>query len=66
MARRDPSGRLPDGGPLRRRITLTGCLLWIAIVLAILVVLAVLFGGFQKGTKVGVPAAVMALSQPPT
>jgi hypothetical protein len=42
-----------------------GCLLWIAIVLAILVVLAVLFGGFQKGTKVGAPSIAIALSQAP-
>jgi hypothetical protein len=28
-----------------------GCLLWIVLLIAILIVLSVLFGGFQKGTK---------------
>jgi uncharacterized protein YneF (UPF0154 family) len=30
-----------------------GCLLWLAILVAVLAVLAVLFGGFQRGTKTG-------------
>ncbi len=30
-----------------------GCLRWIVLLIAILVVLSVLFGGFQKGTKAG-------------
>ena len=30
-----------------------GCLLWIVVLLAVLLLLSVLFGGFQKGTKVG-------------
>jgi hypothetical protein len=29
-----------------------GCLLWIVVLLVILIVMAVLFGGFQTGTKV--------------
>jgi hypothetical protein len=28
-----------------------GCLLWIVVLVALLIVLSVLFGGFQKGTK---------------
>jgi hypothetical protein len=30
-----------------------GCLLWLAIFVAVLAVLAVLFGGFQRGTNTG-------------
>ncbi len=30
-----------------------GCLLWIVLLIAVLIVLSVLFGGFQKGTKSG-------------
>ena len=30
-----------------------GCLLWIVLLVVILIVLSVLFGGFQKGTKAG-------------
>lgn len=30
-----------------------GCLLWIIALLVILLLLSVLFGGFQKGAKVG-------------
>lgn len=28
-----------------------GCLLWILILIVVLIVLSLLFGGFQKGTK---------------
>ncbi|HEY2076189.1 MAG TPA: hypothetical protein VGH53_07620 [Streptosporangiaceae bacterium] len=28
-----------------------GCLLWLVVLLVILIAVAVLFGGFQKGTK---------------
>jgi hypothetical protein len=30
-----------------------GCLLWLLILVVLLIVLSALFGGFQKGTKVG-------------
>ena len=30
-----------------------GCLLWIVLLIVILIVLSVLFGGFQKGTNAG-------------
>jgi len=58
--RRTGSGR----GPRRR---LGGCLLWILGLIVALVILSLMFGGFQKGTKAGLagapalfPAAVTA------
>jgi ABC-type lipoprotein release transport system permease subunit len=43
-----------------------GCLLWVVLLIVVLIVIAVAFGGFQKGTQNkglgGGPAAV-ALSQ---
>lgn len=32
---------------------MTGCLLWLLGLLILLVLLSVLFGGFQRGTKAG-------------
>ena len=43
---------LPGAGPRRARIRLGGCLLWLLGLLIVLVILSLLFGGFQKGTKV--------------
>jgi hypothetical protein len=40
-------------GTPRRPRRLAGCLLWIVALIIVLVVISVLFGGFQKGTKVG-------------
>jgi ABC-type lipoprotein release transport system permease subunit len=37
----------------RRRSRATGCLLWIIGLIIVLIVLSVLFGGFQKGSRVG-------------
>jgi hypothetical protein len=37
----------------RPRRRLTGCLLWILGLIVVLVILSLIFGGFQKGTKVG-------------
>lgn len=37
----------------RRRRRVMGCLLWILTLLLVLLVLSLLFGGFQRGTKVG-------------
>jgi hypothetical protein len=37
-------------GPRRPRII--GCLIWLIALIVILIVLSLLFGGFQKGTKV--------------
>ncbi len=37
----------------RRRRRVMGCLLWILTVLLVLLVLSILFGGFQRGTRVG-------------
>jgi hypothetical protein len=41
----------------RRRVwrpqsRLTGCLLWLLVLIVVLIALSVMFGGFQKGTKV--------------
>ncbi len=45
-----PAGRRPRS---RRRISrLSGCLLWILGIILILVLLSLMFGGFQKGTRV--------------
>ena len=42
------------GGRRRRwpQSRAAGCLLWIVLLIVLLIVLSVLFGGFQKGTKV--------------
>jgi heme A synthase len=40
-------------GRSRRRIGCLGWLLWLAAALVLLLVLALLFGGWQKGTKAG-------------
>jgi hypothetical protein len=48
------SGRREGYGGRRRRWPRSragGCLLWIVLLIAILIVLSVMFGGFQKGTK---------------
>jgi hypothetical protein len=52
--------RTGSGGPRRR---LGGCLLWILGLIVALIVLSLLFAGFQKGTKAapaGAPAPVPA------
>jgi hypothetical protein len=49
------SGRRLDDGRRRRywpRSRAAGCLLWIVLLIVLLIVLSVMFGGFQKGTKV--------------
>jgi hypothetical protein len=40
-----------DGRRWRPRSRGVGCLLWVVLLIVILVVLALAFGGFQKGTK---------------
>jgi hypothetical protein len=40
-----------------RRTRLGGCLLWLLVLIAVLVVVALLFGGFRKGTKAAGPGA---------
>ena len=40
-----------------RRSRLGGCLLWLLVLIAVLVVVALLFGGFRKGTKAAGPGA---------
>jgi cytochrome c-type biogenesis protein CcmH/NrfF len=51
---------------LRPRSRLVGCLLWLIMLVVILIVLSLLFGGFRKGTKVslGRPVAPLAAVQP--
>jgi len=46
---------MPGGhrGERRPRIRPAGCLLWILVLVALLIVLSLLFGGFRKGTKAG-------------
>jgi hypothetical protein len=46
---------MPGGhrGERRPRPRLAGCLLWILALVAVLIVLSLLFGGFRKGTKAG-------------
>ncbi|HEY7147351.1 MAG TPA: hypothetical protein VH637_24140 [Streptosporangiaceae bacterium] len=46
----------------RPRSRASGCLLWILGLIIILIILSVLFGGFQKGTKVG---GLAPLAHPP-
>ena len=59
------SGRRSDygsaGGRRLRwpRSRAAGCLLWIVLLVVLLIVLSVMFGGFQKGTRVkGLDAAL--------
>jgi hypothetical protein len=40
-----------QGRGWRPRRRLTGCLLWIVGLIVVLIILSLLFGGFQKGTK---------------
>lgn len=46
---------MPRGhrGERRPRTRLAGCLLWILALIAVLIVLSLLFGGFRKGAKAG-------------
>jgi hypothetical protein len=48
--RRGDAGGARGWRPQRR---LTGCLLWILGLIVVLIILSLLFGGFQMGTKVG-------------
>jgi uncharacterized membrane protein len=48
-----PRGRAGWRRPWRPRNRAVGCLLWIVALLVLLLLLSVLFGGFQKGSKVG-------------
>jgi hypothetical protein len=45
--------RIRSGGPRPPRRRLAGCLLWIVGLIVALVILSLLFGGFQKGIKAG-------------
>ena len=67
MARYRSGRRAEYGGRRRRwpRSRAGGCLLWIVLLIVVLIVLSVLFGGFQKGTQVkGLgPASVAAAAR---
>ena len=45
--------RRRGNGLWRPRSRAAGCLLWVLGLIIVLVILSLLFGGFQKGTKVG-------------
>jgi hypothetical protein len=45
--------RMGSGRPRRQRSRLAGCLLWLLALIVALVILSLLFGGFQKGTRAG-------------
>jgi hypothetical protein len=53
MARGSGGRSFQGEGPRRRMSRPVGCLVWIVALIVILVVLSLMFGGFQKGTKVG-------------
>lgn len=68
MARSFGGRRRRRGGRGGRRSRLTGCLLWVAGLLILLAVLALLLGGFQKGRKSGaarLPDAISAVRERP-
>ena len=51
-------------GERRPRTRLAGCLLWILALVALLIILSLLFGGFRKGTKAGMsPPSRVVTSQ---
>jgi len=52
---------LQSDGRQRRISRPIGCLLWLIAFVVLLLVLAELFGGFQKGTKVQGATAVTAV-----
>jgi len=55
------SGRSPKES--RRRMSRpVGCLLWLVMLLVILIAAAMLFGGFQTGTKAAAQGAVTGQS----
>lgn len=48
--------------PRSRRVRrITGCLLWVATILLMLLILSILFGGFQRGSRVGGSGQVHAV-----
>jgi hypothetical protein len=49
FGRREPR----DRGRRWPRSRAGGCLLWILLLIVILIVLSLMFGGFRKGTKAG-------------
>jgi hypothetical protein len=63
MARRYGSRRGSPRGPRRRRRAF-GCAMWLLIAVVILLLLSLLFGGFQKGAKSGLGSVTPQRVQP--
>jgi hypothetical protein len=53
MANRSRRPARSAGRRWRPRRRLTGCLLWIVGLIVVLIILSLMFGGFQVGTKTG-------------
>jgi hypothetical protein len=53
MAVRSRRRARSGGRRWRPRRRLTGCLLWVIGLIVVLIILSLLFGGFQMGTKAG-------------
>jgi hypothetical protein len=53
MARPSRRPARSPGWRWRPRRRLTGCLLWIVGLIVVLIILSLMFGGFQMGTKAG-------------
>ena len=52
-----------DGRRWTPRSRAAGCLLWVLLLIAILVVISLMFGGFQKGSKYsGLGPAVLTVT----
>jgi hypothetical protein len=51
------------GGPRRRMSRPVGCLVWLIALLVLLIVLSLLFGGFQRGTKVGLVQSGVSVTE---
>jgi hypothetical protein len=50
---REPGRRRWRGEPWTPRSRAMGCVIWLLAVVVVLLLLSLLFGGFQTGTKVG-------------
>jgi hypothetical protein len=57
-------GSAERGARTRRFSRPVGCLLWLLVLLATLLVLSLLFGGFDKGQKVGLGSVPGQLGKP--
>jgi hypothetical protein len=53
MVNRSRARARSGGRRWRPRRRVTGCLLWIVGLIVVLIILSLMFGGFQMGTKAG-------------